>query len=71
MITFAIVFVILFGCYATGVYIYKQHIKNIKRTFPLPPGPPGLPLIGPVIGINPSAPWLTFRDWAKTYGMSQ
>ncbi|KAF8137304.1 cytochrome P450 [Boletus edulis] len=35
---------------------------------PLPPGPPGLPLVGNVVGIDTEAPWLTYTEWAKTYG---
>ncbi|KAI9571602.1 cytochrome P450 [Boletus coccyginus] len=39
-----------------------------RSSLPLPPGPPGLPWIGNVIGVDASAPWLTYRDWANTYG---
>ena len=35
---------------------------------PLPPGPPGLPFIGNVIGISNEEPWLTYAGWAKTHG---
>ncbi|KAF8137299.1 cytochrome P450 [Boletus edulis] len=42
----------------------------VRRTVvcPLPPGPPGLPLVGNVVGIDTEAPWLTYTEWAKTYG---
>ncbi|KAH7905082.1 cytochrome P450 [Hygrophoropsis aurantiaca] len=35
---------------------------------PLPPGPPPTPIVGNVRGINASAPWLTYTEWAATYG---
>ncbi|KAH7884352.1 cytochrome P450 [Phlebopus sp. FC_14] len=34
----------------------------------LPPGPPPLPIVGNVRGINIGAPWLTYTDWANLYG---
>ncbi|KAF9230060.1 hypothetical protein BU15DRAFT_57650, partial [Melanogaster broomeanus] len=35
---------------------------------PLPPGPPPLPIVGNVRGINANAPWLTYSEWSKVYG---
>lgn len=57
-----------FGC-VTVIYILRRYLGNTRPTAcPLPPGPPGIPWVGNVIGIDTSAPWLTYRDWAKTYG---
>lgn len=39
-----------------------------KPSHPLPPGPPGIPWLGNVIGVNPDGPWITYADWAKKYG---
>ncbi|KAF8552144.1 cytochrome P450 [Imleria badia] len=39
-----------------------------RASYPFPPGPPGLPWVGNVTGVNPDAPWLTYAEWAKTYG---
>jgi hypothetical protein len=36
---------------------------------PLPPGPPGLPIIGNALQLPLERQWVTFTDWAKTYGM--
>ncbi|KAF8648401.1 hypothetical protein AX16_006310 [Volvariella volvacea WC 439] len=34
----------------------------------LPPGPKGLPLIGNVLDMPKSMPWITFAEWGKQYG---
>ncbi|KAF9235572.1 cytochrome P450 [Melanogaster broomeanus] len=60
---------LLFGCVAV-LNIGRRCLRKQKLAppYPLPPGPPGLPFVGNVIGINASAPWLTYAEWAKTYG---
>ena len=57
------------GC-VTLTYISRRYLQNTGPGLPLPPGPPGLPWVGNVIGIDTKAPWLTYREWAKTYGKS-
>jgi len=39
-------------------------------SLPLPPGPPSKPLLGNLLDIPPAdgAPWLTWSEWAQTYG---
>lgn len=39
-----------------------------RTSHPLPPGPTGIPWVGNVIGVDASAPHLTYTEWAKTYG---
>jgi hypothetical protein len=46
----------------------RLETQEAASSCPLPPGPPGLPFVGNVIGINTEAPWLTYTEWAKTYG---
>ncbi|KAI0651132.1 O-methylsterigmatocystin oxidoreductase [Trametes meyenii] len=43
-------------------------IVRDKRRRPLPPGPPGLPLIGNALDIPQDQAWLSYRDLWKRYG---
>lgn len=52
------------------LYIWRQALAR-RTAYPLPPGPPGLPWAGNVIGINTSAPWITYAEWTRTYGRLQ
>ncbi|KAF8123434.1 cytochrome P450 [Boletus edulis] len=54
------------GC-SVVLYIGRKALRT-RTPYPLPPGPPGLPWAGNVIGVNADAPWLTYIEWAKTYG---
>ncbi|OBZ67581.1 O-methylsterigmatocystin oxidoreductase [Grifola frondosa] len=38
------------------------------RTLPLPPGPKPLPILGNVLNIPSSLPWVTYADWSAKYG---
>ncbi|KZT66840.1 cytochrome P450 [Daedalea quercina L-15889] len=44
-----------------------RYIRNSKR-LPIPPGPGGLPLLGNALQIPKECSWLTFTEWAKTFG---
>ncbi|KAF8553325.1 cytochrome P450 [Imleria badia] len=50
------------------LYIGRRALGSRTAYYPLPPGPPGLPWVGNIIGINADAPWLTYAEWARTYG---
>ncbi|KAN0082828.1 Cytochrome P450 [Tylopilus felleus] len=54
------------GCVAV-LYIGQRALGN-RVTYPFPPGPPGLPWVGNVIGVSRDAPWITYAEWARTYG---
>ncbi|KAK7060191.1 hypothetical protein VNI00_000956 [Paramarasmius palmivorus] len=41
--------------------------QKVQRT-PLPPSPPGLPIIGNVLDMPSEKEWLTFAQWGDTYG---
>lgn len=34
----------------------------------LPPGPPGLPVVGNIFDIPKSRPWVKFAEWTEKYG---
>ncbi|KAF9560814.1 cytochrome P450 [Agrocybe pediades] len=42
--------------------------RRQSRNVLLPPGPPGYPIIGNVYDIPQGYAWLTYNEWAKTYG---
>ena len=52
------------------LYIGRRALEN-RSSYPLPPGPPGLPWIGNVFGVDRRAPWKTYAEWARTYGRLQ
>jgi hypothetical protein len=51
-----------------SIFIAVYLIHQRRRRAKLPPGPPGLPLIGNLHQAPKSAPWLTFKKWVKRYG---
>jgi len=40
-----------------------------RRGLPYPPGPPGWPVIGNVLDVPSTAPWLAHTEFSKKYGM--
>ncbi|KAN0084464.1 Cytochrome P450 [Tylopilus felleus] len=59
------------GALALGCVVVQyitQRAFESRTSYPLPPGPPGFPWIGNLIGVNKSAPWKTYAEWARTYG---
>ncbi|PBK75833.1 cytochrome P450 [Armillaria solidipes] len=49
-----------------GVLLLYRHLSLNRRH--LPPGPKGLPLIGNLWDVPAEYPWLTYAQWAATYG---
>ncbi|KAI9459922.1 cytochrome P450 [Lactarius psammicola] len=39
-----------------------------RRGHPYPPGPPGWPVIGNVLDVPPTSPWLAHTEFSKKYG---
>ncbi|KAJ8588732.1 cytochrome P450 [Rhizopogon salebrosus TDB-379] len=42
--------------------------KRDTKGLPLPPGPPPLPYIGSVLGVDADYPWLTYSKWGAKFG---
>lgn len=49
-------------------YVYMR--QKLKGRSPLPPGPPGDPLIGHLRMVPPENQGTLFYEWGKIYGMS-
>ena len=56
---------------SVAVLYLGRRVLGSRDTYPLPPGPPGLPWVGNVVGVDTDAPWKTYAEWAKTYGRLQ
>ena len=53
---------------ATAVALIRWIHKH-RHQQRLPPGPPGLPIIGNLYHVPASQPWLKFIEWSREYGM--
>ncbi|PBL03455.1 cytochrome P450 [Armillaria gallica] len=52
-----------------GAFLLYRLLSSIRRRrLPLPPGPNGLPLIGNLWDVPAEYSWLTYAQWAATYG---
>ena len=53
------------------ILLTAQWIKRLRlrRVEPLPPGPPGYPLIGNTLDMLGPEIWETARKWGESYGM--
>ena len=47
-------------------HIFRASARRCK----MPPGPPGLPLLGNIFQIPTNMPWFKFTEWGRQYGES-
>lgn len=55
-------------CLGFALHTWRQ--RRLRGGLPLPPGPPGLPLVGNTFDLNTTHPWLSYEKWGKQYGAS-
>jgi cytochrome P450 len=46
------------------------YLSRPKSRGPLPPGPKGLPLLGNMLQLPKSRPWVKMEEWTREYGSS-
>ena len=46
------------------------HRYRNRRGLRYPPGPPGWPVLGNILDIPRSSPWLGYVEYSKKYGMN-
>lgn len=56
------------GALALGILILTQALRLFSTKRTLPPGPTRWPVLGNALQIPQAYAWLTFSEWAKTYG---
>ena len=49
------------------IYVVNTIVRGILTRRKLPPGPPGVPILGNIWDVKGKA-WLQYTEWARTYG---
>ncbi|KIK97017.1 hypothetical protein PAXRUDRAFT_137193 [Paxillus rubicundulus Ve08.2h10] len=61
---------IVCGALATFTLLAGQRLQSTRSLvrLPYPPGPKPWPLLGNILHLNKSEPWLSYTRWSKIYG---
>ena len=53
-----------------AVYLHRKSSEFAIRSAgrPLPPGPPGIPILGNLFDLPKGSPWLGYRELSRKYG---
>jgi len=54
--------------FGSAILLIFYALRRKKQSFPLPPGPKPLPLIGNIYDVPRVASWQVFQQWGKRYG---
>lgn len=58
----------LLALFTVGVLVYHLVKWLISRPrLPLPPGPPGYPIIGNILDVPSTFQWIAYHDWSRQY----
>lgn len=49
------------------IYVLNVIVRGVLTRRKLPPGPPGVPILGNIWDVKGKA-WLQYTEWARTYG---
>jgi hypothetical protein len=55
---------------ATVGLLLKSLLSSPSSQCKLPPGPPGIPLLGNIFDLPKKFPWLKLMKWKEQYGMA-
>ena len=59
----------LLAAFAIGFALKSYFTKpKLPRGVQFPPGPTSLPILGNVLAVDVSAPWVTYKEWGSQYG---
>lgn len=60
-------FQVFFAIICLFLAVHRVRRKN-SSNLSFPPGPKGLPVLGNLLDLNGSQPWISFTQWASTRG---